>query len=484
MKNSKIYEFINALTKVELIKLGEFVRSPFFNSSNKIILLYEYISRNRNNLTDQTLSREAIFNTIYTGEKYNDQKVRILISAFLKLSENFLIFNELENKAEIKDQLLLEALENRNMSKSLKMKCNEMLNNTEDTINKDEGYYSRKISLGNLMIKMKGENIEHNLEEAYFDTLKQADHQFMIQKLKLINSLHSRKYFTFGDLNLNIWIIDEIIFEIKNNTAFYKKNHPIIYTEYLTLLMMMHPENSRYFNDLKNFILKNISLLNSRELELAYYSICNYCFNKIALNEPAYFTKLYEVYKVFESAGYYRGLKNLQHIDFASIIMAALEVPDTDWAENFLNNYSDKLLKDFKEDTLKLTSAKISYCRGRYEKAAELASSVDYRNSFLYIHSKLILIQSYYELGNTEGIAFLIDSMKHYLRRHKKILNVHYFRYLSFLNYLTKLIRLDVIKKLQLRQMIKELQEENNIANKKWLLESFKNAGQKKMMSA
>jgi hypothetical protein len=474
MKNSKIYELISALSKNELARLGEFIKTPFFNTNNHIILLYDYLKNNKDSLTDEVLSARTIFRNIFGNEKYNDQKARLLTHNFLKLAEKFLVITELDEKIPLYRQILLETLQKREMPRNFRLKYNEYVTDSREELNKNELYYSQMISMGNLLMRSSGENINKNLEEQYIESLKHVDYSFMIQKMRMINSLHSKKFFTIGDLKIDMWKMEEIISEIKERSDFYREKHPLIYLEYLSLMMMQNTD-TKYFEELKDFVFSDIASFSNSELDVAYYSICNYCFNRIAQNEYEYFNNLFEVYEIFEKAGHYKTMKYIQHIDFSGIIIGALEKPEIKWAEEFREKYSNKLQTDYKEDTLNMTKAKIESAKGNYRKAIELAGKTGNKSSFLYLQSKVVLIQSYYGLKDYEGIFFLVDTMKHYLRRHKDTLNVHYFRYLNFVNYIAKLIRAESIGKGSVKMLMKDASEEINLAYKKWLLEKMSN---------
>ena len=86
--------------------------------------------------------------------------------------------------------------------------------------------------------------------------------------------------------------------------------------------------------------------------------------------------------------------------------------------------------------------------------------------------SKELLIQLYYETGQHESILPLIDAVKHYIKRHKVILSIHAQRYVSFLNYINRLINIDN-DKTGLQALKKEITKNMTSIGREWLLDKI-----------
>ncbi len=72
-----------------------------------------------------------------------------------------------------------------------------------------------------------------------------------------------------------------------------------------------------------------------------------------------------------------------------------------------------------------------------------------------------------------ESLESVIDATKHYLKRHKELLSIHYDRYILFLNYVTNLTKLDKKQKAELKILMKKLDENRTTIAREWLIEKI-----------
>ncbi|MEO6696056.1 MAG: hypothetical protein ABIY50_03940 [Ignavibacteria bacterium] len=474
MQNLKLTELLLHLSATEFKRLGDFVRSPFHNKNTSAVLLYDLFFRVSNEKTLPGLKREDIHRELFGSKKYNDPKIRSLLSEFKKLVEKFLTLIELENQPGHLRNYLIKGFCERNMLKNFNSAAIEISNDLKSEFNKNSDYYFNRLSFEHILAEQKGTNIEVNLDAQYFSLSDSIDYFFFATKLELANSLLSRKYHVLGNLKVNIKFIEEIIFFIKENISDIKRDNPIIYSEYLILMMMTSEGSDIYFHELQVFVLKNIRKYDIYELEQVYYPLINYGFNKVALGEHEYLFSIFKIYKTFERKGFYSEKKVFQDIDFISIIIIGLRLKKTAWVEMFYDSYKEKLKEEFKEDTTNLAKAMISYNKKHFDTAIGLLNKVNYSNSYYYLKSKETLIQIYYEQEQYETLQSLIDATKHYLKRRQGVLSIHYERYLKFLKCVNALLKARLKDKSEAGILLKEINAGNNSIAREWLLEKIK----------
>jgi len=160
-----------------------------------------------------------------------------------------------------------------------------------------------------------------------------------------------------------------------------------------------------------------------------------------------------------------------QDIDLISIVIAGLRLNKIAWVENFTEKYSRKLINEFKSDTVSLVKALISFKKKEYNASIEYLSRVNYQNSYYYLKSKETLMQIYYEQKEYEAMQSLIDSTRHYLKRRRDVLSIHYDRYIMFLKFLGLLLKATQPDKGNRIILKKELKKNNNVIAREWLVE-------------
>ncbi len=474
MKEIKLIEILKVLNQGEQKRLSEFIRSPFFNKNPVVTALHDYIMKSINSADPTDLDKTSVWDSIFPGQKFNDQKLRTHFSNLKKLCENFIAIISGENNLIHNNILQLEFFGQRNLIKNFNTVLNELNDHFENEFNRNFDFYANYLSFERAVLSQKGKNIEKDIDWIYFGMSDNIDRYFISSKLELINSLLSRKYHVLGSIAPKIKFIDEIVSFIEENISSFEKNDPLIFSEYLVLKMMTSENGDRFFNKLLSYVFKNINRYNHTELELVYFSLINYGFNKIAMGEKIYLKKIFNVYSTFESNGFYLHKQYFQDIDFISIVIIGLHLKEIAWVEKFKEKYFEKIQPEFREDTNNLVSGFICYKKTEYDSAIEFLNKVNYQHSYYYLKSKETLIQIYYELSEFETLQYIVDSTRHYIKRKKNILSIHYNRYNNYLKYVGILLKARTKDVNEKAILMSELKKNINVIGRDWLLEKAK----------
>ena len=471
MQKLKLTELLLSFDPNELKRLGDFIRSPFYNKNKKLIKLFDLIKKSFDDSAFHLLTKEIVWQNIMPGEKFSDVKLRSYLSEFKKLCEKFIITLEEDKNTVHQKNLLLLFLTERNSRKNIEAVSSEIRNAFSSEFTKNFDHFHDKILFERTMILNEGRNVEINLDDNYYRLSDAIDHYFISSKLDMMNSFLSRKYHVLGSFNLKIDFSEEIIKYIEKKIPAIRKNDPFIYCEYLIFKMMTAENNDGYYKDLHTFVIKNLQMYKHTELEQVYFPMINFGFNKVAMGDSEYLEKIFEIYRTFELRGFYTDMEIFQDIDLISIVIAGLRLNKIAWVENFTEKYSRKLINEFKSDTVSLVKALISFKKKEYNTSIEYLSRVNYQNSYYYLKSKETLMQIYYEQKEYEAMQSLIDSTRHYLKRRRDVLSIHYDRYIMFLKFLGLLLKATQPDKGNRIILKKELKKNNNVIAREWLVE-------------
>ena len=471
MQKLKLTELLLSFDPNELKRLGDFIRSPFYNKNKKLIKLFDLIKKSFDDSAFHLLTKEIVWQNIMPGEKFSDVKLRSYLSEFKKLCEKFIVTLEEEKNTVHQKNLLLLFLTERNSRKNIEAVSSEIRNAFSSEFTKNFDHFHDKILFERTMILNEGRNVEINLDDNYYRLSDAIDHYFISSKLDMMNSFLSRKYHVLGSFNLKIDFSEEIIKYIEKKIPAIRKNDPFIYCESLIFKMMTAENNDGYYKDLHTFVIKNLQMYKHTELEQVYFPMINFGFNKVAMGDSEYLEKIFEIYRTFELRGFYTDMEIFQDIDLISIVIAGLRLNKIAWVENFTEKYSRKLINEFKSDTVSLVKALISFKKKEYNTSIEYLSRVNYQNSYYYLKSKETLMQIYYEQKEYEAMQSLIDSTRHYLKRRRDVLSIHYDRYIMFLKFLGLLLKATQPDKGNRIILKKELKKNNNVIAREWLVE-------------
>ena len=81
----KVISIYRSLASKERDRFGLFVRSPFHNTRNKIVVLMEHIEHITSTLSDEqeldiVWDKKAAHQKVFTGKKYNELQLNNLLS--------------------------------------------------------------------------------------------------------------------------------------------------------------------------------------------------------------------------------------------------------------------------------------------------------------------------------------------------------------------------------------------------------------------
>src|SRR5438477_4983444 len=138
MENTKLVQILKTFTKCEFEEFGKFVYSPFFNNSEQIIKLYNYIKKYYPAFDANLLTKENIYKEIYGNNEYKDKKVRDLLSRTLKLAEDFLAYSDIKDDTFLIKRKSLKQIAIRNLEKHFEKKANEIETQLGKILKNDE----------------------------------------------------------------------------------------------------------------------------------------------------------------------------------------------------------------------------------------------------------------------------------------------------------------------------------------------------------
>ncbi len=468
MKSSKLIRVIRGLSKNEFRKFGDFIKSPFYNKNEKLSKLYDFLKDTNGEFEFASITKESLAEFVYPETKYDEQKIRTLVSDFIKMVEKFLVVIEEEKNSVFQKVYLVRALIDRNITGSFKTVLRETLDTQNKEFNRDEDYYYNQMYLELESLNYKVERDESVQRTDYNKITSNIDLFFIITKLSMLHFISHHEKDIKPDSDFNEWLIEEIIKFIKENLTLIKKEHPIIYMKYLVLMSIIYPDDEKYYESLKNYSIANWKKFNTYNRGYVFGSLKNYVIDKYNKGNIEFKKERFYIDKFIEDKNILDYENFISHTDFLNSISSALAVKNVKWAVSFFRKYKDKIIPELKEDAKNLALAQILYFKKDFEQANIYLNQISYRKYYFYLRSKMIIAQMLYDSGEYEPAGYLIDAVRHYLNRKKEKMPIS--EYYLFRNFFQLLGRLLNISKADIRVFKQELKSQSNVANKEWLL--------------
>lgn len=412
MKNSKLISTLKALSKIEMQRLGDFVRSPYFNKLRNVAKLYELLLKFYPEFESDELLKESVFRKIYPHENFNDSKLRNLISDLMNVTQRFLMQINFERDAFNTRFHLLNEYNKKGLFHHFELdlkKVEEILDNTKD---KNEDFYYRKY----ILEQSKKFNLNRSQSQAIIidDNEQKMTDYFIIFFLvtilqKYIYMLNQKKY--IYDFDFNLSFLKQVIDHLKENRY---DNIPLIRVLY-NMLMIYVDGGENYFYALKKELTGYNNTLEKQTLVGIYSILSNYCFEKISNGESKFLNEDFELNKQSIEQDVYIERHTIPHIYFRSVVVSALRVNEIHWASMFIEKFKPRLHEEHKENMYNICRSMIEFHKKNFNESLEYLSNVKTEDISSKLDIKSLTARIYYELGYLESLISHIDNYRHFL---------------------------------------------------------------------
>jgi len=197
----------------------------------------------------------------------------------------------------------------------------------------------------------------------------------------------------------------------------------------------------------------------------------NFCINLINVGDEKFIREAFDLYKTGMEKGIFIEKGVLSRWTFKNVIFIALSLKEFEWAENFIRSHGTFLEEKHKESFIHFNLAKLFYEKEDYQSALDMLNNYDPKDILINIDAKLMLLKIYYELDELKALESLLESMRAYLQRKKKMVGAqHIHIYKNIIRYTKKLIKVNPYDKEQVAKLRHEIEVTNPLAEKKWLL--------------
>lgn len=439
--------------------------------------MYDLITKHFPDFNNPKLTKENIYSHIYPGEKFSDSTVRGLLSAALKLGENFLAVTHLTSIEHHYQNFLLSELGNRKITDLFNIHVKSIRTEVDKIPSQDEDYF---------FLKFRIETLLSTLESKTYNPLTQKDipgdnhtkdtdnliNFFLITLLKRYNYLLTKT----GSLNVSpdLKFFDEVMQYLEKTDL---TNIPVLNFHYNRAKLYTSDMYEKYFIVLKNVLYNDFDKLDHSERYNLFATLQNFCVQRNRNKDEDTSELQYELYEF--------GMKNdiltfnemepMHHTLFSNIVGAAISLNKIEDAKNIIEKYKNRLAPERIESAVNLNSAKIYFKEKKYNKALECLAIVHQDDVFYKASIKNLYAMIYYENGLIEELVLLLDSYRSFLSSNillgEKFKETHQ----KFTAVITKLVKLkDLDEKSEIEYLKHEAEQMNSLLCKPWLIEKIK----------
>ncbi len=464
MYNSQLHQVFLSLSFHDLREMGKIVQSPYFNQRADVIRLFEYLMGLKK-IDRDNWHREKIFTAIYPAEEFEVKKLRHLSSFLLNLIKTY--FKLIEHKLHpIAEQMTLcQSLRNRGLLPSYEIQWNKLTKlvkanphqNMTAHLDQFNYYFQQEDFNNNQRIKRTGYTFLSETSfhlNAFFATgiLRQACMQLSTIRQ---NKLQERNPF-----------LKTIIEEIESGNLNQSISVQIYYHAYIAL---SKPEDEANFSVLRNQIQEHWKSFPPKEIRDIYLIAINFCIRRLNKGHRNYIKEALDLYKQGLADEVLIEDGKLSGFDYKNTLRLSLALKEFDWAEKFLEIYTQYLPKGERENTHRYNLAFFYFNKPDYEKAMDLLRHVEFNDVFNNLDARRMLLCMYYELKEYDALESLLDSFTVFIHRQKNI-GYHRNNYLNLIKFMRRILKGDLLNPTKRKLLADKIFETESVAEKDWLL--------------
>lgn len=477
MHNSKLTQVLASFSDKEIKDFEKYLLYQSDESSNAFKLFKIY----RNTYPDfsnKTLSKQNVFQTLFGKDEYKDVKVREQMSALLKLSEGFLIQQELQ-KVEFYNQLaLLKQYRKRNIANLFQQqeKAVQGMVDNDGFLNietfkrsylladeKNNFFEQQQKITHDESISLKNESFDNYYYSAKLRVLCE-----ILNREKILNSTHEKP------------IEDDVLNIIRKHKKLYFDT-PAIHCYFEIFNLLKTDNDPSQFTQTLNTLNSYQKSFTDSELKSMYAYLSNYCIQQVNKGISAFTPILFDMQKLLLQNKILLENGVLSHISYRNIVAIAIKLKEYVWAEKFIEDYKSSITNQHQENAYNLSKSNLLYAKGDFQETVFLLNQVEFTDVYYACTAKYTLLKAYHALKEIETLDYFVSSFQLYLKRNKEI-SVNFKKSSeNFLKLFKKLLliekQLDYKEKEKLEKKIKNLvaavQSEKALANKSWLMEQI-----------
>ena len=472
MLNTKLGQVLNSWSPDKRKRFNRFVASPYFNSQKILSRVWTIwdtflLSKGKN------LSEEAFYKKLYRDKNFDQNQLRKLNTALLKLAEEFLAIEAFRAEEGMRELMLLKEL---NKQKH-QPQYGHYEKQAKKKIEAPPASFS-KLSSKHLMLH------EHMAFMNYHQ--KQYDVNYIKDSAMALDEYYFayRLMYAFHAFTMGRMLKEEVEgFDIATLMPYLEERlddmHFLTRTMYyLYKLSAPGTAGSEAFEKLKGVFLSRSAQMDESIQDQVYASLMNYCVNKVNLGNPEFRNSIFELQNTTLQLRSIQGDNFFTPREFNNLISNGLALKKFDWALQILESYGEKIHPDHREITLAFCQGRIAFFRGKFADARKMFNRLILNQKkpddhYMDIYIRMHALQASYELEDWEEIENRVDTYKQYVTRHGRLGEGPKSRNIGFYKALKKLSRAKGSDHDKLNTLKEELAEGPKVISKNWLLEKI-----------
>jgi hypothetical protein len=455
MIKSDLIQIFKKLTKPDRRNLRQFVRSPYFNRREEVILLYDYIHKQLDS-AQPILEKEAVFRILFPNEiVYVSAQIDYTMSFLLQVIRAYLVQDELEKEVIGNRLRLHKALDNRGLHKFAQKELEGMKAAIHNTTHRNAGFHRLQydILLSEYLVLARGKRSNPLPLQSLSDAL---DAYYLAETLRLATEIQSHQRvagYSYEQPLLKAVLEHSERYQAQPAVAAY-------YRVYHCFDDISVEITEASYRKLKWILEQQADLFPHVELRSLYLAAINYCIRRVNNHHKAYYSEILSLYKTGLTKGALMENGILSAFSYRNIAAIAMKLGEFEWTAQFLEQYRMILPEKDRRNWYEFYQGVLNYKQGNFTIAMDLLRPLKFNEASFNLDVRCMMMQIYYQISEMNVLDSFLESTKMYLLRHDDIGYVKE-NYDNFVKYLKKAMQLkptDFVERAKLKMEVESVE--------------------------
>lgn len=482
MHKTSFLEILRVLDKEELKRFESFLSSPYFNTRNNVIKLFEIVKKYAPEFDHKLLDKEELWKKLFPDKKYNYGIIKNIIYDITKLAERFLEVEVLNSDEMQRMKNLLSKLSDKHLEAIFLNKYNSFEKNFLKSSKFYYGYFEDYTELKKYRFVV--ETFNPKIRSKLFSTgiAELMIFDFMSKFSINFNNVYveESEHNEVPD-NEFIRLFSKAVFTNKELDKFLEtysagqdKNYKTAIIFFRLMKCYLNPQSIDIYFEFKNALFENDRYISESAMRGLYASLGSALDN---CKDVSNINKNRELYDII----YHMAEKNIFTSEDGKVIpsLYILAVKTSGYLKEY--HFIERLIKDFlpltdkkfRDNFYQFSLAYLYYSKNEYDKSLECSNkiSIDSFQMKFFLRNLQIILS--YEKNDYNMFLYLNDSYRHFLSKNKSVSESYKKSNMKFLNYTNSLFKIRESDDKSEIGFIKNSLPGDVVVNKYWLIEKL-----------
>ncbi len=472
MKETKLIILLQSFEKSELKALDKFIRSPYFNSSDILIKLWEHIKKHSPNFDSPQLNKEKTYKKVFPKKTFNDKNLRQLRSRLFKLVQTFLTTQQFQKNESLSRMQLAEAYYEKDFYDWFEDESRSMIQDIHENEMLHDGHYLNLIQLHHQLYFNQRSPKNLPSPPDLWECSEQIDDFYWLSKLKYAAEWSCRKFLNIEKRPKNI--------DVSNIPNKYTSpEYPLFYFYYAIYILFNQTleEGEDLFFETANTFIDSADTIPLKERTPLLFYLLNFCSIGHRKYEEKFLVTLFSLNKVGYENEAFLYKNEIQPTSFSNLVFIGCKMKEIDWVMQFIADYQAKLPLTAKAITINYSLATVDFFKNDFKTAFYRLEKIKYQQPSRELGRKSFQIRCAFEcfLQQEDFYEVLQNKSENFQRfiNRKDLINEQ--KRAAF-NNLNNAIRqtanliLQKASKIQFIKMIEKIDKQMPFSEKTWIL--------------